>query len=554
MRRQPAPAPGGPEPTRAPPTVRAFQRHRGAVLTVSLFVAAAAFLVWWTNENPLPDGFQNEFLHVGNAYDLWGALLDRDVWHLRWYMYTGYWPWGFYAIPWPFLAVLGPGRLALVAGNLVHLGVLLWGAHRLGRTLQAPLAPVLLVLSPGVFGSLVRYEPNLATIAWTIAGVACLVASQGLRRRAWVVGWGACLGLGLMFDRLTVGFFLVPAIVPLLWGLDRKRLVSVAWGVGAGLLLTAAYYREFFLRHTGELLGQAPVGEIDSAGQVTATGGLFPPLYYLLGLVDSQAGLGPGFVMLVGFATALIGVGRALRRDGSGALRSDPRVPVLAAVVPALVLFTFIAKKQLFYTLPVLGPLAVLAATHRRLSVVALVFGVASFAGLGLGQPLPGLPAGPFLPQGWVAPRHTLAQPPSHEVFPFDEATALLTREKTPHAVLVMSEDQRLFEGYLALAIREGLPDAAVRGVVTDPNGTYELLAEQEAFVWVGAAGGGWPDTRAIERELLSDHYHLDDLPPVARSVVEAAESFVEVGRLAAGDDVELVVYTRRTDGRDAMR
>ena len=42
--------------------------------------------------NPLPDGYQNEYLHVGNAYDLFQALIDLDVWHMRWYMYTGYWP------------------------------------------------------------------------------------------------------------------------------------------------------------------------------------------------------------------------------------------------------------------------------------------------------------------------------------------------------------------------------------------------------------------------------------------------------------------------------
>ena len=64
-----------------------------------LWLMAGAYLLWWVHANPLPDGFQNEYLLVGNAYDLWGALVDRDVWHLRWYMYTGYWPWGLYAVP-----------------------------------------------------------------------------------------------------------------------------------------------------------------------------------------------------------------------------------------------------------------------------------------------------------------------------------------------------------------------------------------------------------------------------------------------------------------------
>jgi hypothetical protein len=90
--------------------------------------------------------------------------------------------------------------------------------------------------------------------------------------------------------------------------------------------------------------------------------------------------------------------------------------------------------------------------------------------------------------------------------------------------------------------------------VVTDPNGTYELMAEQDAFVWVGRSGGGWPDTAAIERELIADHYDLTTLPPVTESVVGAAGDFVEVGRLEAGDGVELVVWKRQSDAADKMR
>ncbi|HCH65752.1 MAG: hypothetical protein CL927_10750 [Deltaproteobacteria bacterium] len=524
-------------------------------LAVAIWVVLAGHLWWWVTANPLPDGFQNEYLHVGNAYDLWGALQDRDVWHLRYYMYTGYWPWGFYAVPWPFLATLGPGRLALAAGNLLHLVALLFGAHRLGRRLDAPLAPLLLVLCPGVFGSLVRFEPNLAVIAWTVAGVACLVESAGLRRRRWVVAWGACLGLSLMFDRLTVGFFLAPAVLPLLGRLNRTRAVNLAWGVGLAVFLTAAYYREFFLRHTGELLSQAPVGEIDVAGQVTVTGGSVPELYYLLTLVDSQAGVGIGLLMVAGLAATVPRMWASWQRDGSDALLRDPRFVLWATILPGVLLFTLIAKKQVFYTLPILGPLAVLAATRRRLAPVAVLAGIYSFVGLGIGWSHPAIPPGPVLPLHWVTPRHTLAHPPSHDRYPMAEAARLVQSTDRPiDAILVMSEDHQLFEGYVALAMREAVPGASVRGVVTDPRGTYELLAEQDAFVWVGAPDGGWPSRRDIERELLRDHVELDKLPPVVASVVEAETSFQEVGRLSIDGRAEVVVYVRRPDLEPDMR
>ena len=220
----------------------------------------------------MPGGYQNEYLLVGNAFDLWAAVRDGDLWHMRWYMYTGYWPWGLYAVPWPFLALMGPTVLALLAGNLVHLAVLIAAVERMGRSLGAPLAPVLVVLCPGVFGSLVRFEPNLAAISWTAAGLAFLVQSASLTRRNMVLGWGVCLGLGLLMDRLTVAFFLLPAVLPLLWRAGLSAWKHCGMGLGAAVVVCGAYYREFFLRHSAELLSQAPVGEIDSAGVLTEGG------------------------------------------------------------------------------------------------------------------------------------------------------------------------------------------------------------------------------------------------------------------------------------------
>ena len=109
-----------------------------------LWLISAVYLCWWVGANPLPDGFQNEYLLVGNAMDLWGALRAGDVWHMRWYMYTGYWPWGLYAVPWPFMAVLGPTHLALVLGNLLDpllprfapASLLLWPALFLGHRVE----------------------------------------------------------------------------------------------------------------------------------------------------------------------------------------------------------------------------------------------------------------------------------------------------------------------------------------------------------------------------------------------------------------------------------
>lgn len=511
---------------------------RSRWLPLLLLLLSAAWLWWWVQHNPLPDGYQNEYLLVGNAWDLWQALADGDQWHLRWYAYTGYWPFGLYVVPWPFMAVLGATRQALLMGNLVHLAVLLWAAHDLGRRLDAPLAAPLALLAPGVFGTLVRFEPNLAATAWTAAGLAFLVRSRGLRDLRPVLGWGCALGIGLMMDRLTVAFFLLPAAVPpVLAGLRREGRPAagrLALGLLIALAWAGAYYREFFLRHADELLSQAPIGEIDMAGQITVTEGPLALLYYPLALVDSQAGPVLGALMLWGLVSTLVALVRRPRLD-------DPRAPLVACVLVAGAFFTLVAKKQVFYTLPLLVPLAVLGARHRRLVWLGLAGGLWSWLAVGVGV----VPGGPWLPQAWVAPRHLLARPPTGQRWPLDDVLASVAQARH---VAVLSEDSTLFEGFVILAARQALPAAVVRGVVLDPTGTYEHIDRIDALIWVGEPGGAWPAQGVIETELLEDHYDLSQVPPVADVLVGAQDAFVERGRWAvAGGDgpMEIVTFTR---------
>lgn len=504
-----------------------------------LLLPAAAFLLWWVGANPLPDGFQNEYLLMGNAFDLWGALLDRDQWHLRWYAYTGYWPFGLYVVPWPFMAVLGPSRLALVLGNLVHLAVMLWSARELGRRLSAPLTGTLLLLCPGVFGSLVRYEPNLAAIAWTAAGLAFLLRSEGLRHRREVIAFGCALGVGLMMDRLTVAFFLLPALVPsamVAWRRDgpARAASALAIAIVTTLAWTVAWYREFFLRNAAEVFSQAPVGEIDAAGEITTTEGPLAWLYYPLVLVDSQAGPLLGLCLVLALVATLAALGRRWRLD-------DPRLPLVASALVSVLFFTLVAKKQVFYTLPALVPLVALLAAHRRLAWLGVVGGLWSFLAVGIGA----LPGGPWLPEPWVRPRHVVARPPTGQSWPLTEAFQSLTG--AGH-LAVFSEDITLFEGFVILAAREALPEAAVRGVVLDPVGTYENIDRIDAFVWIGEAATPWPREAAVDAELMADHYALDQLPPVAAVLTEAQPEFAEVLRLSVqtGDGPRQIVTFRR--------
>ena len=266
---------------------------------IGLFFGTFVWFLWWTSHNPSPDGYQNEYLHVGNSYDLWDALCSGDWWHLRFFMYTGYWPFGFYMLSWPTL-FLGRGLFFLLLGNMWLLAVLIYLFQKHKQFAQL----FLLLLSPAVFGSLVRYEPNFANVVCMSVGVFALYHG-GLTHRKNAIIWGCALGVGLMVDRLTLLFFLLPAVLPFLWKASQNVWKNFMWGCGCALLLTFAYYREFFLRHSEEIFPQIVRGEINSAGVQEEVENPISALYYICTLVDAQAGPVIGVVMLISLVMAL---------------------------------------------------------------------------------------------------------------------------------------------------------------------------------------------------------------------------------------------------------
>ena len=499
-------------------------QSRNIVIYLTCLCIFPCWLLWWTLHNPLPDGYQNEYLHVGNAYDLWGALRRFDVWHLRWYMYTNYWPWGFYAVGWPALLATGKTVQGLILSNLWYYGLLCWSMHRLAKVFDSPYALLLLLLCPAVFGSMTRFEPNLANISMLSVGLMCLVNSQNLNHRGWTIGWGVALGVGLMLDRLTILFFLGPAVLAYLPEMSRKKMVNLLFASGVGLFITAAYYREFLLRHTEELFSQAPIGEIDSTGELILPDNPIPWLYYPFSLVDNQAGPFVGLVMVVGLALA---IWRPQKKDA----------PLWLTMLPAFVLFTFIAKKQSYYTFPLLVPLALLGGRLPLLSRVGIGGGIVGWLALGVGI---GSLGSPFLPEKWVSPRYVLARPPSFQEWPIDDLAQQMTAAEE---IVVFSEDVELYEGFLVLKLRR-YTDGHVRGVTLDPIGVWEFLDRAEYVVWMTESGEKWPSAGIIEAELISDHYDVAELPDLAQRLESLETEFRKEGEWVSGDG-RLMLFRR---------
>ena len=486
------------------------------IVTALVTMALSFWAWWWTSHNILPDGYQNEYLHVGNAFDLWEAWRAGDLWHLRYYMYTRYWPFGFYMVPWPMAAIFGMHSSTLVLSNVVWFVFLIWSVNQLTKDESSAAIPLLVMFTPAVYGTLVRYEPNLANIAWVAVGILCLVKSQQFQNRTWVRLWAICLGLGLMTDRLSVGFYLVPAALPCLWmgrhaPQFRRNLLEA---MGIVLLLTFAYYREFFIQNTEEVFGQAPVGEIDSKGMVTEPDVGFRPLYYLWVLLDSQAGPFVGLVLVVGWIRTV--------RDWWRFGIPFRAVILLFASLPGILFFTVLAKKQLYYTLPAIVPL-ILLANMGRLAWLGVVGGLIGFVSLGLGI---GSFGGTWLPDQWVAPRHVLIRPPSQYTWTPEDLAAVLPENATE--VHLLSLDETLYEGYLALLLREQRPETRFRGVTLDPMGVREFWPQADYFLFLTSGLKSWPSQSQIEDELKQDYgiEKASHFPPIGAKIARESEKF----------------------------
>lgn len=502
-------------------------------------VALAGWVVTaWTLRNGLMDGYQNEFLHVGNALDLWQAWGDRDAHTLSYLLRENYWPPFFYLAPWPLFATVGAGHHAMILTNLGHLAVLLAAVYQLGLTLgdrrTGLLAMALVWVLPSVFGNLVRFEPNVAVLAWVTVGALCLVRCRGFSDRRWSVAFGAACAVGLLMDRISLALFLgLPAVVEGLRGLAGPgrggRLRNLALATAALLVLSGWWHWEFVQHHLAELTSQGGVGEIDSTGSQTEARdpwSLRSLLYYPAILLDEQAGLVPGAWLLIALGLSL------------GGLKDRRRVPLLV-VLGGLALFTLVQKKQVYYTIPLLGCLAVLGAERLRrwprrggvLAVAVLALGVHQLGrqlwgtGLPLPEPVATRLGEPALPEGLRDRRFTQARQPNRLGLPLDA----LLRALPPGDLVVFSDDHAWFETYLVLQLRERRPGDEIRGLISNPTGTYEWFRSSAAFVSVTAAPGEvFPSADTLDAALVQRDYVLSELPPVV-DVIQAGAAELDL-------------------------
>ncbi len=546
----------------------------------SLLLGLGLGTIAWLGRNPFPDGYQNEYIHVGNAFDLWDALRSWDTWHLRYYVAHSYWPPLFYAAPWPLTALWERSREALVLTNLAWLALALSATYHLARGRLAGIAAMLiLAFSPGVFGTLVRFEPNIAQTACLGLTLLAVARSEGFTRLGWSLAAGLALAAGLLTDRLgTAPFLALPMLLALLparpppapaarvrippgaaaelpkapgWRIPWRGLLLCAV---AALAVAGPWYWQWFDSQLQEVSSQLAAGEIDSAGALTELPADVGPrwLYYPLVLLDSQAGPVLGIWMLLALGAAtwrhLRGRTSLLRRPGAEGL-------LLASLAMGLLVFTAIQKKQVFYTMPLLLPLAVLGGNQLArcgflrlpLMLLLLAAGLHQYGWRSWDQgstTLQSLGTPDPLPIAWVFPRHVVARAPTDTTLPIEEIREAIGEPE--RKLVVFSEHHAYYEGFVNLALREIYPGRGVHGLRGDPQGSYEWFRVAEGFLHVsGGPPGHWPTRTAMLEALQDDHYTLEDLPPVVEMIVHHAPAWRVVATWKLDEGASATLWKR---------
>ena len=464
---------------------------------------------WWLGGNELPDGYQNEFIHLFTLGEIVFRLRDDGLLDALPFLRDQYWPPLLHLVPGLAMAIWEPSRELVTFASALTIVPLLATvaalASRAGGPWAAALATTLTASAPAVFGNVRRYEPNMLLLTLILG--ACWFLTTRARRsdRAFMLGVGVLFGLGLLADRLAFAVYLAPVVLTLL---VRER----AWRrwLGAAVVcggVSGWYYVRFAALHLQEITSQLG-GEVTADGDVVAWGlwSLRGLLYYPLSWADGGAGLLPTLLILAGLGLWVWG-------------RRVADAPVASVLVPllvgGLVIFTLVAKKQPYYGIPLLVAAIVLASTgwtrvlsgRRRgvLLVAVLLLGAHQLLLLTVARglvPAPGRWAvlggeSPF-PDGFLGNEYVQAAPPAPAgVRPADIAAICA---QTGGPAVLFSEGQGAYEGQLMPTLRLALDTRRVPGLLMEPEAWTESVQDATCFVYVAGADEGPRGPRAVDR------------------------------------------------------
>ncbi|MCO4771441.1 MAG: hypothetical protein KDA24_15520 [Deltaproteobacteria bacterium] len=501
-------------------------RGRGLLAGWSLGLAAAVLGVaaWWLGRNDLPDGYQNEFIHLYTLVEIffrWSGDGLGEAWPFLW---DEYYPPLLHGPALLAMAVAGTGKTVAVLALGASVVPLLLATGELGRRASGAWAGAwavtALAFAPAIFGNVRRYEPNVA-LAASVAVALWWLARGGLRGRRDVVVFGVICAAGLLVDRVIFAVYLAAPAVALMW--RHRRWRSWAGAVAVVAVGAGYYYTRFVTLHADEILSQFG-GEITADGESSEGFPVFSVrglLYYGLAWVDGGLGLLPTLLVIVG--VVLWGAGARRRAT------ADTRLVLESTLVAGFAIFTVLGKKQPYYAIPLMAPAIVCAAAGWTTWVAsdrARAVGLALLTLLGANQlafmsrgeglaPMPGrwatLGGASPLPAGYLGHEYVMAGPPFEQGLQIERMVELCKDAASGGRglILLFSEGHGAYEGQMMPTLRLAAGHRRVPGMLMEPQAWEESADSATCFVYVARDPlRSWPTEQSIAGTFGQWNYH----------------------------------------------
>ena len=393
------------------------------------------------------------------------------------------------------LGLVLPPDAAGTATLVLFLGLGMLAVYLLGRRLAngdtGVAAALLFGGAPFVVYSTLRFQLDLPLAAMVALALVVLLASADFTRLGVALGAGAVFGLG-MLTKPTFALYVAPVVLLAVIRGGRRGLL----GGALATLVAAALSLPWF---GPRLLGLG--AQVDARAFAQAAEAGHPDPFTLAGLtfyvkfLGYQLGYLPALLALAGVVVA------AVRRQWF----------LLVAALSPFVVLEVIRNKNLRYSLPVLGALAVLAALSldtlparvRRVAAVALVvLGVAQVSSI-----TTGVPPNVLVPrlQTWWVPQAVVSRADWHH----RDILALLERDRrgAPATVSVVPNfDVFSVSNFRYYALRDGFDIQFVRAWDDPPLGIDYMILK------TGDLGPSWT---AAKSRRVSDRLAAD--PNLAR-------------------------------------
>jgi hypothetical protein len=428
-----------------------------------------------------------------------------------------------------------PPDAAATAALLVFLAVGMLAVYLLGREVAGGSTGVAAALlfggAPFVVYSTLLFQLDLPLASMVALALVVLLASDDFRRVGPSLGAGVVCGLG-MLTKPTFALYVLPVALLLLVRGRRRGLV----GAGVTTLVAAALSLPWF---GPRLFGLG--AQVDARAFAQAAEAGHPDPFTLMGLTF--------YVRWLGYQLGLVTAVLALAGIVVAAIRRQWFL-LVAALAPFVVL-EVIRNKNLRYSLPVLGALAVLAALSldtlparvRRVAAVALIaLGVVQVSTI-----TAGVPPNTLLP--WLKTWWLPTAVASRADWRHHEILALLERDRrgAPATVSVVPNFAVFsVSNFRYYALRDGYDIQFVRAWDDPPLGIDYMILK------TGDVGPSWTaeKSRRVAERLVADP-HLARVFPVIGEfpLPDGSVGSVRARRIPALTDVAPAVVAAAVEG-----